>query len=295
MVAYMDHKDLTVTDISAERVQQITDNVHATFDRLAEATSRAGREPGSVRLLAATKTQNIGEIMAAIRAGIRLIGENRPQEITAKIDGLQNACAALGYQLGLRDVAEEGDGSDGTDKSGEAVQTSTGAQGSTDMPLIPLHLIGQLQSNKINKILPYVNVIESADSESLAQKIARRAVARNMTAHVLLEVNESGEESKSGCAPEQARDLAELIGSMDGLALDGLMTVGAHVDDETVIRRGFTHLRELRDELVSSGETGTENCRELSMGMSGDAAIAIEEGSTQVRLGRAIFGERLFV
>lgn len=276
MVAYMDHKDLTATDISAERAQQITDNVHATLDRLQATMEREGREPGSVQLLAATKTQSVGEIMAAIRAGIRLIGENRPQEITAKIEGLRTQCAALGYHVG----AEPGD-----EHLSDALDSS----------FIPLHLIGQLQTNKINKVLPYVNIIESVDSVALAQKLASHAIARNMTAHVLLEVNESGEASKSGCDPQAARDIAGFIAQTEGIVLDGLMTVGAHVDDEATIRRGFAHLRDLRDELLASGEAGTQTCTELSMGMSADAPLAIEEGSTQVRLGRAIFGERQFV
>lgn len=273
MVSYMEHKDLAQTVIDEAREREIADNVHRTLERLAKAVEESGREPGDVQLLAATKTQNVGEIMAAIRAGIRLIGENRPQEVVAKIDGVRAACADMGLTVGL---AQPEDGTDGE-------------------PDIPLHLIGQLQSNKINKILPHTNVIESVDSVALAQKIARRAIARHMVAHVLLEVNESGESSKSGCEADEARDIAGEICACEGVQLVGLMTVGAHVDDEARIRQGFMHLRELRDELIGSGETGTQYCTELSMGMSGDAHIAIEEGSTQVRLGRAIFGERLFV
>ncbi|EFA22495.1 YggS family pyridoxal phosphate-dependent enzyme [Bifidobacterium gallicum] len=269
MVAYMEHKDLAATAISDERAREITDNVHRALDQLAQAVADAGRPEGCVQLLAATKTRDVGEVHAAIQAGIRLIGENRPQEILAKIDGLRELCAADGLQVGRQD--------------------------DDAAPDVPLHLIGQLQSNKIGKILPFTNVIESVDSLDLAQKIARRAVAHTMTVDVLLEVNESGETSKSGCAPEQARDIAGAIGALDGVRLVGLMTVGAHVDDEAIVRQGFAHLRELRDELVASGEQGTDECLQLSMGMSGDAAWAIDEGSTQVRLGRAIFGERLFV
>ncbi|RBP97981.1 YggS family pyridoxal phosphate-dependent enzyme [Bifidobacterium aemilianum] len=160
---------------------------------------------------------------------------------------------------------------------------------------LPFHLIGQLQSNKIGKILPFVTTIESVDSVALAEKISRRAVARNAVVGILLEVNESGEESKSGCAPSQAIDIAVQIGLMDGLDLQGLMTVGAHVDDESIIRQGFSHLRRLREAIRTSGHPGTEHCCELSMGMTSDLAIAVEEGSTMVRVGTAIFGERAFV
>ena len=160
---------------------------------------------------------------------------------------------------------------------------------------IPFHLIGQLQANKIGKVLPVVDTIESVDSIELAEKIARRATMRGITVGVLLEVNESGEESKSGCAPSHAIDLAQRIGAMGGLRLQGLMTIGAHVDDERTIRAGFAHLRRTRDQIIASGTEGTADCTELSMGMTHDMTYAIEEGSTIVRVGTAIFGERAFI
>ena len=112
---------------------------------------------------------------------------------------------------------------------------------------------------------------------------------------MLLEVNESGEESKSGCDPAQAVDLAQQIGTLEGLDLQGLMTIGAHVDDEAVIRHGFAHLRETRDRILHAGTPGTAHCHELSMGMTNDMALAIAEGSTIVRVGTAIFGPRAFI
>lgn len=270
MAAYMEHKDLANESIGPERTRQITDGVHRVLDRIAEAERAAGREAGSVRLLAATKTRDVGEIMAAIDAGVRMIGENRPQEVVAKVDGLRYLCGERGYALG----ADGGDAADGG--------------------RIPFHLIGQLQSNKINKVLPVVDTIESVDSVELAEKIARRAVAAGITVGVLLEVNESGEASKSGCDPAFALDIARRIGAMGGVELQGLMTIGAHVDDERVIRAGFAHLRRLREQILASGDPGTGHCRELSMGMTQDMELAIAEGSTIVRVGTAIFGERAF-
>ena len=120
-------------------------------------------------------------------------------------------------------------------------------------------------------------------------------MARGITVGVLLEVNESGEESKSGCDPAHAIRIAQKIGTLDGIELQGLMTIGAHVHDETVIRHGFSHLRKIRDLILASGEPGTDRCRELSMGMTGDMELAIAEGSTIVRVGTAIFGERAFI
>ena len=141
-------------------------------------------------------------------------------------------------------------------------------------------------------MLPVVNTIESVDSVDLAEKISRRAVARGITVGVLLEVNESGEASKSGCDPAHAIRIAQKIGTLDGLELQGLMTIGAHVDDETTIRKCFAHLRKTRDLILASKTPGTERCLELSMGMTGDMELAIAEGSTIVRVGTAIFGER---
>ena len=206
-----------------------------------------------------------------------MIGENRPQEITVKADGLAKRLGERGYSLGVIDAAE-------ADTANAAAATH-----------IPFHLIGQLQANKIGKVLPVVDTIESVDSIELAEKIARRATMRGITVGVLLEVNESGEESKSGCAPSHAIDLAQRIGAMGGLRLQGLMTIGAHVDDERTIRAGFAHLRRTRDQIIASGAEGTADCTELSMGMTHDMTYAIEEGSTIVRVGTAIFGERAFI
>ena len=280
MTAYMDHKNLANEVIDDVRAVQIADGVHRVLDRIASAEQHAGRDAGSVRLLAATKTRDVGEIMAAIDAGVRMIGENRPKEVTAKAEGLMARCAERGFALGVADDSGIASASDDSEVACER---------------IPFHLIGQLQSNKIGKVLPVVNAIESVDSLDLAEKISRRAVARGITVGVLLEVNESGEASKSGCNPAYAIRVAQKIGTLDGLELQGLMTIGAHVSDETAIRRGFEHLRRTRDHILESGEPGTQSCRELSMGMTGDMELAIAEGSTIVRVGTAIFGERAFI
>lgn len=300
MTAYMDHKDLTNETIDVARARDIADNVHKVLDRIAAAEAAAGREAGSVRLLAATKTRDVGEIMAAIDAGVRMIGENRPQEVQVKAPGLVRLMAERGFALGADASSAAVDGAAVAAGSDAAVAGSAGAvQDSAQNPasngVIPFHLIGQLQSNKIGKILPFVDTIESVDSIELAEKIARRAVMRGITVGVLLEVNESGEASKSGCPASHAIDLAQRIGNMGGLELRGLMTIGAHVDDETTIRSGFAHLRRTRDQILASGASGTEHCTELSMGMTGDMELAIAEGATIVRVGTGIFGERAFI
>ncbi len=275
MTAYMDHKDLANETIDAARIQEITDGAHRVLDLIAQTEFTSGREEGSVTLLAATKTRDVGEIMAAIDAGVHMIGENRPQEVIAKIDGLRYACLQRGIVLGASDM--------------QTVMRLDETDDPEALDRLPLHLIGQLQSNKIGKMLPDVNTIESVDSFELAEKIARRAAAREQTVGVLLEVNESGEPTKSGCAPDEAFELALRIAQLEGLELQGLMTVGAHVDDEREIRRGFAHLRDVRDRVRDSGAEGTATCVELSMGMSGDMTYAIDEGATIVRIGQAIF------
>lgn len=277
MVAYMEHKDLANERLDPSRGIEIRDGVHRVMDAVALAAADSGRNPDDIRLLAATKTRDVGEIMAAIDAGVRLIGENRPQEIEAKAEALLKLCAQRRLDLGA---------------GGNAVGDVPSARASEH---VGFHLIGQLQSNKINKVLPFVTTIESVDGLRLAERIARRAVSGGRSVGVLLEVNESGEESKSGCAPEEAQELACSIAALEGLELRGLMTIGAHVDDEGRIRAGFAHLRGLRDAILASGEAGTASCRELSMGMTHDMGYAIEEGSTIVRVGTAIFGERAFI
>lgn len=284
MTAYMDHKDLANEVIDEARIKEIADGVHRVLDDIAQAEAASGREAGTVRLLAATKTRDVGEIMAAIDAGVRMIGENRPQEISAKAEGLIRQCAQRGFSLGAAANTQNVNGSNGSAASQAAPNGH-----------IPFHLIGQLQSNKIGKVLPYVDTIESVGSLEEAQKIARRAIARHIVVGVLMEVNESGEASKSGCEPDEAVDLAYQIGAMEGLQLQGLMTIGAHVDDEKTIRNGFAHLRGTRDTILKSGEPRTAQCRELSMGMTHDMDYAVAEGSTIVRVGTAIFGERAFI
>lgn len=278
MVSYMQHRDLSVTSVDSQLAQVIGDNVRRVEDRIAAACERAGRDRSEVKLLAATKTRTVGEIMAAIDAGVRLIGENRPQEITAKVEVLRSQLE----QRGLLLAPESAVGAE----RGENRNEGAGSVG--------LHLIGQLQSNKINKVLPYVDVIESVDSLALAEKLAKRAVTTGTEIGVYLEINESGEESKSGCAPSHAIDYAQRIGAMGGLRLLGLMTVGAKSDDERVVRNGFDRLVRTREQILATRAQGVESCTELSMGMSGDLEWAIESGSTLVRIGSAIFGERAF-
>lgn len=149
------------------------------------------------------------------------------------------------------------------------------------------HLIGHLQSNKVREAVRLFDVIQTVDSPSLAEKLARAAREQGRRLRVLLQVNVGGEEQKSGVDPEAAQELAAAVAALPELALSGLMTVPPVAPPET-LRPLFRELRLLRDRLLPVHPA----CLELSMGMSDDFETAVEEGSTMVRLGRALFGER---
>jgi pyridoxal phosphate enzyme (YggS family) len=152
------------------------------------------------------------------------------------------------------------------------------------------HLIGHLQSNKVKEAVRLFDFIDSVDRAELAEEINHRADPLGKTQNVLLQVNIAGESTKSGCAPEAAQALATKINELPHLALHGLMAIAPYAPDPEKSRPHFAALRHLRDELEL--QTGLK-LPVLSMGMSGDFAVAIEEGATQVRVGTALFGERL--
>jgi pyridoxal phosphate enzyme (YggS family) len=138
----------------------------------------------------------------------------------------------------------------------------------------------------------WASCVQSVDSPDLAARLSRRAGSTGRRMDVLVQVNVSGEGTKSGVDPSGAHDLALAVAALDGLRLRGLMTVGARSDDDAVVRAGYALLRRLRDDLRTSGAPGTDGATELSMGMSGDLEAAVAEGATVVRVGTAVFGVR---
>jgi pyridoxal phosphate enzyme (YggS family) len=152
------------------------------------------------------------------------------------------------------------------------------------------HLIGHLQTNKARDAVRLFDSIDSLDRLELAEEVARRAEAAGKIQNVLLQVNMAGESTKFGCAPEAARALAEAINALPRLCLRGLMTIAPYAPEPEKSRPHFAGLRALRDKIEA--DTGLR-LPELSMGMSGDFTVAVEEGSTSVRIGTALFGERL--
>jgi pyridoxal phosphate enzyme (YggS family) len=227
-------------------------------DRITAAAVAAGRDPAEVRLLVATKTQTPEAVLEALAAGVDLIGENRVQELVAKAPAVADRIA---------------DGS------------------------LEVHMIGHLQRNKINQVLATATCLETLDSLDLAQAISDRCVRDGRTGdralEVMVQVNVTGEESKSGVVPDDAVALATAVAALPGLRLTGFMTIGARLEEgEEAVRAGFARLRAIRDEVRASRAPGTGTATELSMGMTGDLELAIAEGATIVRVGTAVFGPR---
>ncbi len=153
------------------------------------------------------------------------------------------------------------------------------------------HFVGHLQTNKVKYVIKSADYIHSVDSVKLAAEISKRAAKENKTQKILLEVNTSGEESKFGLQNEEELfKLTEECRSLENVELHGLMTMAPYTEDESVIRKSFASLRQAKDKLNSSGF----DLGELSMGMTNDYETAIEEGATMIRIGTAIFGERVY-
>jgi len=228
-------------------VSDVSENIGKMRERIAAAALRAGRDPGSVRLMAVTKTVGDERILAAIEAGIDIVGENYVQEAKRKIELM-----------------------------GKSVEW---------------HFIGHLQTNKAKYAVRLFDMIHSVNRLSLAGEINRRAAAAGMICRVLIEFNLGGEESKSGAPPEDASALIRAVAAMPNLSIQGLMTMAPWYDDPEKARPCFAGMRALRDRIAAENIPNVA-MRELSMGMTDDFEVAVEEGATIVRIGRAIFGER---
>ncbi len=238
-------------------------NLALVQQRIARAAERAGREPRDITLVAVSKTFPVETILAAYALGIRHFGENRVEEATQKIP-------TVNLQI--------------TQSPNRLITHSS----------ITWHLVGHLQSRKVKDALPLFDVIHSIDSVALAQKIEARAAALNKTLAILLEVNVSGEPSKYGFAPalrEEFFEAVRAILALPHLDVQGLMTIAPIVTQPDAARPYFGALRELRDELRA--RFPDRAWQHLSMGMTDDFEAAIAEGATMVRIGRAIFGERV--
>jgi len=222
------------------------------MSRVAAAAAGAGRLPGSIRLLAESTTHPPERIAEAYAAGQMAFGENYVREALEKMDALVQL---LGQER---------------------------ARG------LEWHLIGPLQSNKTRDAAERFDWVQSVDREKIARRLSEQRPAALAPLNVLIEVNVSGEASKSGVAAEDAAHLARAVAALPKLHLRGLMSIPAPSRDRADQRAAFRAVRELFERLRAEGlELDT-----LSMGMSDDMEAAIEEGATMVRIGSAIFGPR---
>ena len=156
------------------------------------------------------------------------------------------------------------------------------------------HFIGHLQTNKIKDVLKYdVSCIQSVDRLDLAEKLQQRLTLENKTIEVLIQVNTSNEESKFGIQPENTIELVRQIAQLDRLKIKGLMTIGLFSSETEKVRKCFQILKSIQQEIIKQNIPNVE-MNDLSMGMSGDLETAIEEGATIVRVGTAIFGQRMY-
>jgi pyridoxal phosphate enzyme (YggS family) len=241
-----------------ERAQsrgELSERLVEVHRRISEAALRCGRAPQGVRLIAVSKTHPPLIIRRAIEAGVQDLGENRVQEADAKITELGREAARW-------------------------------------------HLIGHLQANKARRAVSLFDLIHSVDSISLARRLNRLCAEEGRaTLPVLIQVDLANEATKAGASVEELPELITAVRASERLRLMGLMTLPPFFENAELVRPFFRRLRELRDLYSARGEFDAESgssdrVAELSMGMSHDFEVAIEEGATMVRVGTAIFGER---
>jgi pyridoxal phosphate enzyme (YggS family) len=236
-----------------DAIERLRDRFADVRTRIETAAQAAGRSAGEVTLVAITKTHPAATLKIALEMGLFELGENRIQEAEEKIVELGRTAARW-------------------------------------------HLVGHLQANKARRAVSLFDVIHSLDSRALAERLERMCAEEKREAlDVLVQVDLGGEVTKSGIAPAQLPDLLAALNQCTHLRLIGLMTLPPYFENPDCSRPFFKTLRELRDELRAGGHFGSGSNAgkgELSMGMSHDFEVAIEEGATMVRVGTALFGER---
>jgi uncharacterized pyridoxal phosphate-containing UPF0001 family protein len=246
-------------------MSQIRENLLRVMERIEKAARRVGRDPGEIKLVAVSKTVEPVRIREAVEAGVSILGENYVQEAQRKIEEI--GCPAC-TELASRSFAE-------------------GWRFGKGRP-VAWHFIGHLQTNKAKYAVRLFEMIHSIDSLPLAQELNRRGQQENRVVKIMIEVNISGEATKFGADEEKVLGIAKGILSLDHLSLEGLMSMPPYFDSPEMSRPYYIQLRELKERMVREGIP----LKELSMGMSNDFEIAIEEGATYVRVGTAIFGAR---
>ena len=219
--------------------------------------------PATVKLVAVSKFHPFESIEEAYEAGQRIFAESRPQELLAKVRRLEEICLERGDDY---------------------------------MADIKWHFIGHLQTNKLKMVLPYVSLVHSVDSERLLTAIDSWGAANGKVIDVLLEPHVAAENTKQGFSPSEIYDIMDAASSDErrygNIRFKGIMGMATFTDDESVIRRDFSALRDIHEKVRLSYPSVAEDFTELSIGMSDDYPIALEYGSTMVRIGSMIFGAR---
>jgi pyridoxal phosphate enzyme (YggS family) len=243
--------------------------------RIAAACARAGRDPAAVTLLGAAKLQPVERIAAACAAGLTVIGENRVDEAEAHRSAL--AALAAAPEARPATVAPEA----------RLVTVAPEAR----LVTVAWHLIGPLQSNKARRAAALFDAVHSIDRPKIAGVLDRHLAELGRRIPALIEVNLGGEPTKHGFAPAGLAAAVRPLADLEHLAVAGLMAIPPPAADPEGMRPWFRRLRELRDELAARPEwAGMAGW--LSMGMSDDFEVAVEEGATHVRIGTALFGPR---
>lgn len=243
-----------MTDITERWRAMLAANIVAVRASIAEAAAKAGRDANEITLVAVSKTKPLEMVRIAYNLSTQ-------------------------SNLGVTDFGEN------------RVQDALPKIEEFHPAGLRWHMIGHLQSNKVSKVVGAFDSVQSVDSLHLAQALNRHAEEQGIRLPVLLQVNVSGEASKEGMAQEEAPAVARQIVAMPQLDVQGLMTIAPLVENAEEVRPVFRGLRELRNRLRE--EVPQSAWQHLSMGMTDDYQIAIEEGATIVRIGRAIFGERV--
>jgi len=236
---------------------KISERIGRVKEAVNSACVRGDRDPGEVKLVVVTKSATIEDIEEVIRLGFTELGENRVQQLRK-------------VSAQIAELLEQEDGDSALPKK------------------VSWHMIGHLQRNKVRHVLPIASLIHSVDTLRLAEEINSSAPKLNLCPKILLQVNTSEEPQKYGVPVGAATHLAEQIETLPNLKLLGLMTMAPLTHNKDVIRACFVRARELFVEMRGEKIVGPD-FTELSMGMSSDYEIAVEEGATILRIGSAIF------
>ena len=226
-----------------------------------ETIAKLNRElPAAVKLVAVSKFHPFEAIEDAYAAGQRIFAESRPQELLAKVKRLEEIRAERGESDYMSDIE--------------------------------WHFIGHLQTNKLKMVLPYVSLVQSIDSVRLLEAVNAWGLANGKCINVLLEPHIAAEDTKQGLTTAETKMLMLRTEKFPAVRFKGLMGMATFTEDESVIRSDFSRIKELYDAVLASDPELAPDFTELSIGMSDDYPIAIEYGSTMVRIGSMIFGER---